>query len=140
MSNTINTIFPKKLDYCLLITGPAYGNQRASSALQFAEALLNCGHGINTIFFYQDGVYNANYFIAPANDEINLVQSWLKFAAKYKVSLNLCVSAGLRRGITETTQSLQLDKFGDNLQPGFNLSGLSSLAEAILKCDRLIQF
>ncbi|CAK8740128.1 Sulfurtransferase TusD [Sodalis praecaptivus] len=39
------------LNYCLMVTGPAYGNQRASSALQFAQALLACGHRLGTVFF-----------------------------------------------------------------------------------------
>ncbi|WP_236614448.1 DsrE family protein [Dickeya poaceiphila] len=32
------------LSYCLLVTGPAYGTQQASSAFQFAQALLAQGH------------------------------------------------------------------------------------------------
>lgn len=39
------------LNYCLLVTGPAYGTQQASSAYQFAKALLITGHQLTSIFF-----------------------------------------------------------------------------------------
>ncbi|MBA1979369.1 DsrE family protein, partial [Escherichia coli] len=46
--------------YAIMVTGPAYGTQQASSALQFALALLNEGHELASVFFYREGVYNAN--------------------------------------------------------------------------------
>lgn len=39
------------LSYCLLVTGPAYGTQQASSAYQFAQTLIAMGHKLNTVFF-----------------------------------------------------------------------------------------
>ncbi|PLK59123.1 sulfurtransferase complex subunit TusD [Candidatus Palibaumannia cicadellinicola] len=130
----------KQLCYCLLITGPAYGNQRSSSALQFAKAVFHSGHYIQTVFFYQNGVYNANSFTISASDELNLVESWLSLAQTYNVSLHLCVTSALRRGIINMTQSLQFNKLGNNLELGFQLSGLGFLGETLLQCDRLIQF
>ncbi|UVK79194.1 MAG: sulfurtransferase complex subunit TusD [Sodalis sp. Ffu] len=128
------------LVYCLMITGPAYGNQRASSALQFAEALLVCGHRIETVFFYQDGVYNANRLTAPASDEVDLVRSWQALAQHHQLALHVCVAAALRRGVTDGAQMAQFKFFDNNLQPGFQLSSLSRLAKAVLSCDRFIQF
>ena len=46
--------------FALMVTGPAYGTQQASSALQFAHALLDAGHELASVFFYREGVYNAN--------------------------------------------------------------------------------
>ncbi|MCR3755436.1 MAG: sulfurtransferase complex subunit TusD [Sodalis sp. Psp] len=128
------------LDYCLMVTGPAYGNQRASSALQFARALLDCGHHIDTIFFYQDGVHNANRLSAPASDEMDLVRAWQRLAQQHQVALHICVAAALRRGVTDAKQAALLKRNGDNLQPGFRLIGLGSLVQAALRCDRFIQF
>lgn len=48
--------------FALMVTGPAYGTQQASSALQFAHALLDAGHELASVFFYREGVYNANQF------------------------------------------------------------------------------
>ncbi len=50
--------------YTLLVTGPAYGTQHASSALLFARALLAQGHQLESVFFYREGVLNANQLSA----------------------------------------------------------------------------
>ena len=62
--------------FALMVTGPAYGTQQASSALQFAQALLQAGHELVSVFFYREGVYNANQFTSPASDEFDLVRAW----------------------------------------------------------------
>ena len=60
--------------FAITVTGPAYGTQQASSALQFARAVLQEGHELLSIFFYREGVYNANQLTAPASDEFDLVR------------------------------------------------------------------
>ncbi|RJL52692.1 sulfurtransferase complex subunit TusD [Pectobacterium carotovorum] len=128
------------LSYCLLVTGPAYGTQQASSALQFAQALLAEGHRLKSVFFYREGVLNANQLTSPANDEFDLVRAWQQLGETHQVALNVCVAAALRRGVTDVQQATQLNLAGANLQPGFVLSGLGELAQSVLTCDRVIQF
>ncbi|CFQ37801.1 MULTISPECIES: sulfurtransferase complex subunit TusD [Yersinia] len=128
------------LKYCLMVTGPAYGTQQASSAYQFAQALINSGHHLVSIFFYREGVLNANQLTAPASDEFDLVRAWQQLATEHGVLLNVCVAAALRRGVTDQHEAEQLNLAAANLQPGFTLSGLGSLAEAALTCDRMVQF
>ncbi|MEI3773589.1 sulfurtransferase complex subunit TusD [Pectobacterium brasiliense] len=128
------------LSYCLLVTGPAYGTQQASSALQFAQALLAEGHRLKSVFFYREGVLNANQLTSPANDEFDLVRAWQQLGEMHQVALNVCVAAALRRGVTDAQQATQLNLVGANLQPGFVLSGLGELAQSVLTCDRVIQF
>jgi tRNA 2-thiouridine synthesizing protein D len=129
-----------KLNYCLLVTGPAYGTQQASSAWQFAQALLAAGHKISSVFFYREGVLNANQLTSPANDEFDLVRAWITLSRRYSIELNVCVAAALRRGVIDEQETVQLGLGAANLQDGFILSGLGRLAEAALSCDRLIQF
>lgn len=126
--------------FALMVTGPAYGTQQASSALQFAQAVLAEGHELSSIFFYREGVYNANQLSAPASDEFDLVRAWQALHEQQGVALHICVAAALRRGVTDDTEARQLGLAGANLQPGFNLSGLGALAEASLTCDRMVQF
>lgn len=128
------------LNYCLLVTGPAYGTQQASSAWQFAQALLAAGHRITSVFFYREGVLNANQLTSPASDEFDLVRGWVALAQQHGVELNVCVAAALRRGVADEQEAAQLALGAANLQPGFTLSGLGSLAEAALSNDRLVQF
>lgn len=126
--------------FALMVTGPAYGTQQASSALQFAKAALAEGHEIACVFFYREGVYNANQLTSPASDEFDLVRAWQSLHDQNGVALHICVAAALRRGVTDETEARQLGLPTFNLQPGFSLSGLGSLAEAALTCDRMVQF
>ncbi|WP_039908238.1 sulfurtransferase complex subunit TusD [Candidatus Regiella insecticola] len=130
---------PLSLNYCLLVTGSAYGTQQASSAYQFALALLEARHRLSNIFFYREGVLNANRLTAPANDEFDLVRAWSQLAKDNKVQLNVCISAAQRRGVCDKNQT-EDHTVAINLQPGFTLSGLGALAEALFTCDRIIQF
>ena len=126
--------------FAIMVTGPAYGTQQASSALQFAHALLEEGHELSRVFFYQEGVYNANLLTSPASDEFDLVRGWQQINQQFGVELNICVAAALRRGVVDETEAKRLGLTSSNLQSGFNLSGLGSLAEASLTCDRVVHF
>lgn len=126
--------------YAIMVTGPAYGTQQASSALQFAHALLNEGHELASVFFYREGVYNANLLTSPASDEYDLVRAWQKLNTQHGVALNICVAAALRRGIIDETEAGRLALPSANLQPGFTLSGLGALAEASLTCNGWCSF
>ncbi|AXW86152.1 sulfurtransferase [Lonsdalea britannica] len=128
------------LTYCLLVTGPAYGTQQSSSALQFAQALLAEGYQLKSVFFYREGVLNANQLTSPASDEFDVVRAWQQLHEDHQVALNVCVAAALRRGVTDSEQAAQLKLAGANLQPGFSLSGLGELAQSVLTCDRVVQF
>ncbi|CAD6510725.1 sulfurtransferase complex subunit TusD [Candidatus Profftia tarda] len=128
------------ISYSLLVTGPAYGTQAASSAYQFAEALIANKHRLLNVFFYREGVSNANNLTSPANNELDLVRAWHILAEENNVVLNVCVAAALRRGVVSLSLANELGLYTFNLQNGFILSGLGSLAEAALKSDRLMQF
>jgi len=108
--------------------------------LQFARALLNAGHELISVFFYREGVYNANQLTAPASDEFDVVRAWQQLHTDHGVALEICVAAALRRGVTDETEAQQLGLPCANLQPGFTLSGLGALAQAALTCDRMVQF
>ncbi len=91
--------------FAIVVTGPAYGTQQASSAFQFAQALIAEGHELSSVFFYREGVYNANQLTSPASDEFDLVRGWQQLNAQHGVALNICVAAALRRGIVDETGS-----------------------------------
>ncbi len=128
------------MQFTLLVTGPAYGTQHASSAWLFAKALLAAGHTLSSVFFYREGVLNANQLTAPASDEFDLVRGWQQLQAEHGVALHICIAAALRRGIADQQQAEALELAGANLQPGFELVGLGALAEAALSSERLVQF
>ena len=125
--------------YSILVTGAPYGTQQASAAYQFALALLGRGHQLVSVFFYREGVLNGNQLSSPASDEFDLVRAWQQLSAAHQVELNVCVAAALRRGVIDHDEATQ-HELQANLQSGFSLTGLGSLAEASLSCDRLVQF
>ncbi|MDO6545436.1 sulfurtransferase complex subunit TusD [Photobacterium sanguinicancri] len=128
------------LNYVLVVDGPAYGSQAARSAYQFALALLEAGHQLSRIFFYQDGVYNGSVLTAPASDEFDLVSAWQALAKQHNIELQTCVAAALRRGIVGEQEATLNALPSQNLAEGFEQAGLGGLAESLLTADRVIQF
>ncbi|EKT60389.1 sulfur transfer complex subunit TusD [Providencia rettgeri Dmel1] len=54
--------------------------------------------------------------------------------------MHICVSAALRRGVVDQEQAQSLSLPTANLADGFIMSGLGSLAEAMITTDRTVQF
>ena len=129
-----------KLNYALVVNGPAYGTQSARSAYQVALALIKKGHTLSRIFFYQDGVHNGSALSSPASDEFDLVSAWQALANEHQVELHTCVAAALRRGIVSSVEAEQNHLPSTNLASGFEQTGLGSLAELLLTADRVLQF
>lgn len=108
--------------------GP-FTHQASDSAYQFVKAALAKGHRVPRVFFYYDGVNNANRLSEPQTDDRNLVRLWGALGREHGVDLVVCIAAGLRRGLKE-----------DILAPGFRISGLGQLIEAGIATDRLVVF
>lgn len=128
------------MNFALLVTGPLYGTQQSASAYQFALAVLAKGHAIKGVFFYQDGVSNANAFSTPATDEPDLHTLWAELANKHNIELHTCISAAQRRGMLDALTAKEAGKGGYNVNPPFLLSGLGQLAEMLLTADRVVRF
>lgn len=131
---------PAVLSYALVVNGGAYGSQSSRSALLFAQAVINAGHKVSRVFFYQDGVLNGSALTVPANDELNIVEAWQELAKAHDIALETCVAAALRRGIISKEEAQLHQLSSDNLAQGFVQSGLGALAEAMLTQDRVVQF
>ena len=128
------------LTYTLVVNGPLYGTQAARSAYQFARALVQSGHTLVSVFFYQDGVTNGNQLSVPANDEFDIVRAWQRLAREHQVRLETCVAASLRRGIIGQEEAALHELSAANLADEFVQAGLGSLAQALLTQDRVVQF
>jgi len=113
----------------ILVNEGPYTHQASDSAYLFTKAALEKGHQIYRVFFYHDGVNNANKYTEPPQDDRHVVNRWSKLAEQYEVDLVVCVAAALRRGIKD-----------ELLAPGFRISGLGQLVEAGIQGDRLVVF
>ncbi len=117
------------MKFGILINEGPFTHQASDTAYHFAKNALAKGHEINRVFFYNDGVNNANKLSEPQADDRNLVKLWSELAVEHKLDLVVCVAAALRRGIK------------DELIPeGFRISGLGQLVEAGIEGDRLMVF
>ena len=119
--------------------GP-YTHAASDTAYQFTKAALEKGHEIFRVFFYHDGVNNGTRFTTPPQDDRNLVNMWSELAEKHKLDLVVCVAAAQRRGIVDPDEAKRNGKDGDNIAPGFRISGLGQLIEAGIQSDRLVVF
>lgn len=111
----------------LVLEGP-YNHQAADSAYQFTQSALSKGHEITGVFFYNDGVINANKLMDPPQDDRHIANQWRDLGEK-GIDIVTCIAAGKRRGLIEENKS-------DNTR----ISGLGQLASMVQKSDRLITF
>lgn len=124
------------LTYTLLVTSAAYGQQGGTSALRFARALIEQGHILKSVFFYLEGTSNANSFLSPASDELNLYQSWCELYQQNQCELLVCISAAARRGYIDDSQAKD-SMF--NIRDPFQVSGLTEMTIAMQQTDRVMQ-
>ncbi len=108
--------------------GP-FTHQASDSAYHFVKAALEKGHQVLRVFFYYDGVNNANKLSEPQSDDRNLVRLWGELAKAHDLDLVVCVAAALRRGMKD-----------EILAEGFRISGLGQLIEVAIAADRLVVF
>ena len=119
--------------------GP-YTHEAADSAYNFVTAALEKGHEIFRVFFYHDGVNNGTRYTTPPQDDRNIVNRWSELAEKHGIDLVVCVAAAQRRGIVDPDEAKRNSKDGDNIAPGFRISGLGQLIEACIQSDRHLTF
>ena len=113
----------------ILVNEGPFTHQASDSAYHFTKAAVEKGHQVLRIFFYYDGVNNANKLSEPQSDDRNLVKMWGGLAKEHNLDLVVCVAAALRRGIKEEV-----------LAEGFRISGLGQLIELGMAADRTIVF
>jgi tRNA 2-thiouridine synthesizing protein D len=117
------------MKFGILVNEGPFTHQASDSAYHFVKAAIEKGHQVMRVFFYYDGVNNANKLSAPQADDRNLVKMWGELGKEHNVDLVVCIAAALRRGIVE-----------ENLADGFRISGLGQLTEVGIAADRLVVF
>lgn len=128
------------MKFTIQINEGPYTHEAADSAYQFIKAALEKGHEIYRVFFYHDGVNNATRFTTPPQDDRNIVNRWSELSEKHNLDLVVCVAAAQRRGIVDEDEQQRQGKDGNNIAPGFRISGLGQLVEGCIQSDRLMVF
>lgn len=127
--------------FIILVTGSPTASQAHLSAIRFANASLESGHKIASIFFYQDAVQVANRFTLKPQDEAQLQEQWIKLSQENEIELQVCVAAGNRRGIINGEEASQHQLDSSSIHSSFQVLGLGQLASALGQSDlKLVQF
>ncbi|MBE0406164.1 sulfurtransferase complex subunit TusD [Psychrobacter sp. AOP22-C1-22] len=131
----------------LLITADP-SHPLAQLALRYARAYLQSSSNQEevgrrsplNVFFYADAAHTANRLRWQSADQIDLTKEWQTLAEQYQLSLPVCVSTALSRGISDSDNSKRHQLDTENLAQGFTLVGLSELAMMMQEDCRLVQF
>lgn len=128
------------MKFALLVTAAPFSTQGAETALRFARAAISNGHTIERIFFYRDGVHNANTFAACPQDESNIPAEWQQLCKTHSIDAVVCVSAGLKRGIVDARENQRHNFPIGNVADHMSVAGLGLLTDSIISADRVVTF
>lgn len=128
------------MKYSLVVLGAPHSTCSSVTALNFTRALLSAGHQVYRIFFYHDGINNANNLITTQQDELNLPEQWQTLKEEHNLDLVVCIAASVKRGVLNTQEAERHEKSAANINNAFELSGLGQLVEATEHSDRVITF
>lgn len=128
------------MKFSIVVYAAPYSSQAASTAYNFCQAVLAQGHDIYRLFFFGDGVHNANSLTVVAQDEVNLQQEWDTLIKAHDIDSVVCVTSAIRRGIVDEQESIRHELSGVSTLSSSEIAGLGQLIDAAVQSDRLINF
>ncbi len=128
------------MKFSIVIQGAPWSSNASLSALRFTEAVLECGHEIVRLFFYQDGASNGSSLCVPPQDEIDIPGKWQALINEHEIDAVVCAASALKRGILDEAEAERYEKNANNLLSGFSVSGLGQLIDATAQSDRVVSF
>lgn len=123
----------------LVLASPAAGTGNLTAA-RFAQAVLQAGHTLERVFFYDAGVETGLASRTVPQDEEDPADLWRELAARHDVELVVCVASALRRGVLDENEAQRHEKAHPTLDQAFCIGGLGLLIESAATADRLITF
>ncbi|MDZ5603935.1 sulfurtransferase complex subunit TusD [Pseudomonas sp. RP23018S] len=127
------------MKFAIAVFSPAHAPS-SRRALRFAEAVLQAGHDITRLFFYQEGVHSASANVVAPQDETDIAAQWRALIETRQLDAVVCIAAALRRGVLNQEEAERYQRPAANLPSPWALSGLGQLHEAAQTADRLMCF
>ena len=128
------------MKFSVVVYAPPYSNEGAASALKFSRAVIAKGHFIYRIFFFSDGVHNANSLTITPQDELNLQAEWHDLIYEQNIDSVVCVTSGLKRGVIDSKEAEKRNLTSSSMMSSSELSGLGQLIDAYANSDRVLSF
>lgn len=113
LSYFMSSMMPTLPTTLLLITANP-SHPAAQSAVRYAQAFLKLAFSNSIddesqaikpsplkVFFYADGAHTANGLRWQSADQVSITQQWQQLASQYHLSLPVCVSTALARGVSD---------------------------------------
>lgn len=114
-----------------VVVSTAAHNNKTATAIEIVKTIVESEHDLAGVFFYQDGVSNANTIASFPSDEYQSLTQWQTLANESQAKLHLCITAAEKRGMS--------DEDINNIDSSFIVSGLGELVELTNLCDRVLQ-
>lgn len=128
------------MKFTLVVYTAPYSNEASSSALRFANSLIDEGHEIYRLFFFSDGVHNASRMTVSAQDEANIPSQWHDLISRYELDSVACVTSAIRRGILDDNEAARHELDAATIHDSTEIAGLGQLIDASLNSDRVLSF
>ncbi len=128
------------MKFSIVVYAAPYSSQAASTAYRFTREVLNQGHEIYRLFFFGDGVHNANRLAITPQDEPNLQQQWDKLIRDCELDSVICVSSAIKRGVIDAREAERYGLDSHSSLSSSEIAGLGQLVDAALNSDRVVNF
>ncbi|GGG49544.1 sulfurtransferase TusD [Pseudohongiella nitratireducens] len=128
------------MKFSLVVFAAPDGDPATLTALKFAQAVLDQGHEIYRLFFYQRGVYHGSSLAVYPQDETDINQAWQSFIAEQQLDAVVCIASAVKRGILNAEEANRYERPSANLADNFTLSGLGQWVDACVHSDRVVSF
>ena len=120
--------------FLVFVTGSPFNSVNGQTALSFCEAAVALGHHVDQVFFYQQGVQQANSDIQNSSGEKLIIKQWADFSEQTKTPLNICVTASIKRGVIAQDDATQL-QLACNVHSAFSAVGMADYFSALSMTD-----
>lgn len=128
------------MKFSIVVYSSPSSSQAAATAFKFTQTLLEEGHEVYRLFFFADGVHNANRLLCTPQDEPNLAANWHKLISNYELESIACVSSAIKRGILNQQEAERHELDVNTLYDSTEIAGLGQLVDAAIQSDRIVQF
>ena len=128
------------MKFSIVVYAAPYSAEAAATAFNFTRSVLEQGHDIYRLFFFGDGVHNANRLSVVATDESNLQQQWDQLIRDHELDSVICVSSAVNRGIVDAQEASRHELGTVSAYASSELAGLGQLIDATMNSDRVISF
>lgn len=115
------------MKFLVIVNESPWGTDLALAAYRFVSAAVESRVEVSSVFFREDGVYNALKGENSDPGTPDLADAWGELAKKSATRLLVCSSSWARRATTEHSA-------------GFEISGLAEMMELMLDSDRVVTF